>query len=72
MATQRHIGKVTAASASGGALGAALAEIIVWAAHQYNLNMDPIAGALTVVLTAATAVIGGFLVPAENKGRHEA
>lgn len=72
MASQRHIGKVTAAATGGGSFGAALAEIIVWYGAQHSVDMSPIEFAMTVVLTAVCGVIGGFLVPAEKNGRHEA
>lgn len=55
----RSIGKVTTASASGGAIGAALAQILV---HLVPY-LSPVEAAITVILTAGIALLGGYLVP---------
>ena len=63
MAT-RSIGKVTTAAASGGAVGAALAGILVWLLTQWGIDAGQIEAAISVVLTAGLGLLGGYLVPA--------
>lgn len=63
----RIIGPVTAAAATGGTVGAAIAEIIVW----FHPPAAEIRAALTILLTAALSLIGGWLVkPRQGGGDH--
>lgn len=55
----RSIGKVSTAAASGGAIGAAFAQILV---HLVP-SLSPVEAAITVILTAGIALLGGYLVP---------
>lgn len=65
----RSIGKVTTASASGGAIGAAFAQILV---HLVPY-LSPVETAITVILTAVIALLGGYLVPSpDEQGKHVA
>lgn len=64
---------VTASATGGATVGNALAQIIVWLAEQAGADMTRIETALSVVLTAALGVLGGYLVPStRSKGRYEA
>ena len=65
MAT-RSIGKVTTASATGAGVGAAIAAIIVWALNLAGVDAQAIEAAISVVLTAGIALLGGYLVPAKE------
>lgn len=66
----RTVGKVTTASATGGGVGAALAAIIVWALNQAGVDAGGIEAAISVVLSAGLAIVGGYLVKPD--GKHEA
>lgn len=66
----RTVGKVTTASATGGGVGAAIAAIIVWALNQAGVDAGGIEAAISVVLSAGLAVLGGYLVKPD--GKHEA
>ena len=66
----RTVGKVTTASATGGGVGAALAAIIVWALNQAGIDAGGIEAAISVVLSAGLAIVGGYLVKPD--GKHEA
>lgn len=64
MATQRQIGKVTVTT--GGA--AAVTTIACWILNSLGVEVPAeVQGAITTLVV----VIAGFLVPAEDKGRHE-
>lgn len=65
---RRSIGPITATTAGGGAAGAALAQVIVWAYPAAG----PIEGALSVLLTLGLGALAGFLVPPKRTGRHAA
>ncbi|WGH92083.1 hypothetical protein QDX21_07005 [Auritidibacter ignavus] len=60
---KRTVGPVTGASAVGGSLGAAIAQIIV----HFAPSLQPVETAVTVIITAVLAVIGGWLVPADKQ-----
>lgn len=60
---ERTIGKVTTASASGGAIGASLAQILV---HLVP-SLSPVETAITVILTAVLGLMGGYLVPPKEE-----
>ncbi|PXA77944.1 hypothetical protein [Auritidibacter sp. NML100628] len=60
---KRTVGPVTGASAVGGSLGAAIAQIIV----HFAPSLQPVETAVTVIITAVLAVIGGWLVPADKR-----
>ena len=62
MGQNRKVGQVTGAATAGGGLGAALAQILV---HLWPY-LDPVESAVTVVLTVALSLIGGFLVPPKD------
>lgn len=66
----RTVGKVTTASATGGGVGAALAAIIVWGLNQAGVDAGAIEAAISVVLSAGLAIVGGYLVKPD--GKHEA
>lgn len=69
----RTIGKVTTASATGGGVGAALAAIIVWLLNQAGIDANGIEAAISVVLSAGLAVLGGWLVkPDDDPAKHVA
>jgi hypothetical protein len=63
----RTIGKVTTASATGGAVGAALAGIIVWVLERAGVDARELEAPITVVLTALLGLLGGWAVPAPNE-----
>ena len=63
---------VTASATGGATVGNALAQIIVWGGEQAGWSMGGIEVAISVVLTAALGVLGGYLVPSPVKGAHEA
>lgn len=65
MATQRQIGKVT--TATGGA--AALTTLACWIMEANGIIVP---GEVQGAITTLIVVIAGYLVPAEDKGRHEA
>jgi hypothetical protein len=54
----RKIGPVTATTATGGAVGAALAQILVHLVPE----LQPVEGALTILIGAILAVASGYLV----------
>ncbi|WGH91460.1 hypothetical protein QDX23_03575 [Auritidibacter ignavus] len=60
---KRTVGPVTGASAVGGSLGAAIAQIIV----HFAPSLQPVETAVTVIITACLAVIGGWLVPSDKR-----
>ncbi|WGH93887.1 hypothetical protein QDX21_03550 [Auritidibacter ignavus] len=60
---KRTVGPVTGASAVGGSLGATIAQIIV----HFAPSLQPVETAVTVIITAVLAVIGGWLVPADKR-----
>lgn len=64
----RKVGPVTVAAAGGGTVGAALSDVIVWAYPP----AEPIGAALTIILTAALGVLGGWLVKPQKGGDHAA
>lgn len=68
----RTVGPVTLAATAGGTTGAAIAQIIVWLLAQNGIDANPISAALTVVLSAALGIVGGYLVPpaSTRKGKH--
>lgn len=63
----RKVGKVTTASATGGAVGAALSAILIWLLAQAGIEASEIEAPLTVVLTAGLAILGGYVVPPEDE-----
>lgn len=63
MATnKRTVGPVTGASAVGGSLGAALAQLIV---HVWPY-LQEVEAAVTIIMTAILAVVGGYLIPPKD------
>ena len=62
MANKRTVGPVTGASAVGGSLGAAIGQLIV----HFFPTLEPVETAVTVIITAVLAVIGGYLVPPKD------
>ena len=62
MGQNRQIGPVTGAATAGGGLGAALAKILV---HLWPY-LQPVESAVTVVLTVALALTGGYLIPPKD------
>lgn len=62
MGQNRTVGPVTSATAVGGGLGAALAQILV---HLWPY-LEPVESAVTVVLTAILALVAGYLVPPKD------
>lgn len=64
MTTQkRQVGAVTGASAVGGSLGAAIGQLII----HFAPSLEPVEAAVTVIVTAILAVIGGYLVPPKDR-----
>lgn len=59
---KRSIGPVTGASAVGGSLGAAIGQLIV----HFFPTLEPVETAVTVIITAVLAVVGGYLVPPKD------
>ena len=59
MANKRSIKGVTTASAAGGGLGAALAQVVI---HVFPY-MEGTEAALSVILTVLVGLLGGYLVP---------
>lgn len=62
MGQNRVVGPVTGAATAGGGIGAALAQILV----HFWPYLEPVESAVTVVLTVALALIGGYLVPPKD------
>jgi len=62
MTQKRSIGPVTGASAVGGSLGAAIGQLIV----HFFPTLEPVETAVTVIITAILAVVGGYLVPPKD------
>lgn len=62
MSQKRSIGPVTGASAVGGSLGAAIGQLVV----HFFPTLEPVETAVTVIITAVLAVIGGYLVPPKD------
>lgn len=60
--TRRTVGPVTGAATAGGVLGTALAQILV---HVLPYLAD-VEVAVSVVLTALLALLGGYLVPPQK------
>ena len=56
---KRSVGGVTTASATGGGLGAALAQLVI---HIFPY-MEGTEAALSVILTVLVGLLGGYLVP---------
>ena len=64
MTTQkRQVGAVTGASAVGGSLGAAIGQLII----HFVPSLEPVETAVTVIVTAILAVVGGYLVPPKDR-----
>lgn len=63
MANKRSIKGVTTASAAGGGLGAALAQVII---HVFPY-MEGTEAALSVILTVLVGLLGGYLVPPKDE-----
>ena len=63
MANKRSIKGVTTASAAGGGLGAALAQVII---HVFPY-MEGTEAALSVILTVLVGLLGGYLVPPQDE-----
>lgn len=61
---KRSVGGVTTASAAGGGLGAALAQLVI---HIFPY-MEGTEAALSVVLTVLVGLLGGYLVPPKDEG----
>ena len=59
---RRTVGPVTGASAVGGSLGAAIGQLIV----HFFPTLQPVETAVTVIITAVLAVVGGYLVPPKD------
>lgn len=59
---RRTVGPVTGASAVGGSLGAAIGQLIV----HFFPTLEPVETAVTVIITAILAVVGGYLVPPKD------
>ncbi|MDY6054331.1 hypothetical protein [Micrococcus sp.] len=61
---RRTVGPVTGAATAGGVIGVAIAQIIthIWP------ELDPIQDPIAVLLTAALALVGGWLVPPQRPG----
>lgn len=59
----------TAHKARGGALGSALAAIIVYVAQQYGLNLGPIGDPIALVITAVIGGFGGAWVAPANRSK---
>lgn len=62
MANKRSIKGVTTASATGGGLGAALAQLVI---HLFPY-MEGTEAALSVVMTVLVGLLGGYLVPPKD------
>ena len=62
MTQKRSVGPVTGASAVGGSLGAAIGQLIV----HFFPTLEPVETAVTVIITAVLAVVGGYLVPPKD------
>lgn len=62
MSQKRSIGPVTGASAVGGSLGAAIGQLVV----HFFPTLEPVETAVTVIITAVLAVVGGYLVPPKD------
>ncbi|WGH80592.1 hypothetical protein QDX25_07190 [Auritidibacter ignavus] len=60
---KRTVGAVTGATTVGGALGAAIAQII---AH-FVTSLQPVETAVTIIVTALLAVVSGYLVPPQAR-----
>lgn len=72
MSADRRVGAVTVAAGSGSVVGTAGAQVIVWALALAGVDAGPIEGALSILLGAAGAVYGGYLVPGGGGGRRVA
>lgn len=72
MSAERHVGTVTVAAGSGSVVGTAGAQVIVWLLALAGIDAGPIEGALSIILGAAGAVYGGYLVPGGGSGRRVA
>lgn len=62
MSQKRSVGPVTGASAVGGSLGAAIGQLVV----HFFPTLQPVETAVTVIITAILAVVGGYLVPPKD------
>ena len=62
MSQKRSVGPVTGASAVGGSLGAAIGQLVV----HFFPTLQPVETAVTVIITAILAVVGGWLVPPKD------
>ena len=60
---KRQVGAVTGASAAGGSLGAAIGQLII----HFAPSLEPVETAVTVIVTAVLAVVGGYLVPSKDR-----
>lgn len=60
---KRQVGAVTGASAAGGSLGAAIGQLII----HFAPSLEPVETAVTVIVTAILAVVGGYLVPSKDR-----
>src|SRR5699024_11561905 len=63
----RTVGPVTGAATAGGGLGAAIAQILV----HYVDSLAEVETAVTVVITVALALIGGYLIPPQHRNQWE-
>lgn len=72
MSAGRKVGVVTVAAGSGSVVGTAGAQVLVWALALLGVDAGPIEGALSILLGAAGAVYGGYLVPGGGNGRRVA
>ena len=59
----RTVGPVTGAATAGGGLGAAIAQILV----HYVDSLAEVETAVTIVITVALALIGGYLIPPQHR-----
>lgn len=62
MQVRRTVGPVTGAATVGGAVGAAIAQVVV---HVWPY-LGPVETALTVLIAAALSLLGGWLVPPQR------
>src|SRR5699024_4251711 len=64
MTTQkRQVGAVTGASAVGGSLGAAIGQLVI----HFAPSLEPVETAVTVIVTAVLALVGGYLAPPKDR-----
>lgn len=67
---KRTVGKVTTSSTSGGVIAGALTVLIVYGASVGGVDIpEHVAGAITVIISAIGALVGGWLVK-PGSGEH--